>query len=48
VTAYADQRGRASGLNWLTHDVVTTPFTLATIRAADSKAPARGSAVNNP
>ena len=48
MTAYADQRGRASGLNWLTHDVVTKPFTQATIRAADSKAPASGGAVNNP
>jgi hypothetical protein len=48
MTTYADQRGRASGPNWLTHDVVIKPFTLATIRAADSKAPASGSAVNNP
>ena len=34
MTAYADQRERASGLNRLIHDVVTKPFTLATLRAA--------------
>jgi two-component system, cell cycle response regulator CpdR len=34
MTGYADQRERASGLNTLIHDVVTKPFTLATIRAA--------------
>ena len=34
MTAYADQRERASGLNTLIHDVITKPFTLATIRAA--------------
>lgn len=34
MTAYADQRERACGLNRLIHDVITKPFTLATIRAA--------------
>jgi two-component system cell cycle response regulator CpdR len=34
MTAYADQRERASGLNTLIHDVITKPFTLADIRAA--------------
>jgi CheY-like chemotaxis protein len=38
MTAYADQRERASGLNTLIHDVITKPFTLATIRAAVSEA----------
>jgi two-component system, cell cycle response regulator CpdR len=42
MTAYADQRERASGLNRLIHDVVTKPFTLATIRAAVSNALAAG------
>ena len=34
MTGYADQRERASGLDALIHDVVTKPFTLATIRSA--------------
>jgi two-component system cell cycle response regulator CpdR len=38
MTAYADQRERASGLNTLIHDVITKPFTLATIRAAVGEA----------
>jgi CheY-like chemotaxis protein len=38
MTAYADQRERASGLNTLIHDVITKPFTLATIRAAIGEA----------
>jgi two-component system cell cycle response regulator CpdR len=38
MTAYADQRERASGLNRLIHDVITKPFTLATIRAAVDEA----------
>jgi two-component system, cell cycle response regulator CpdR len=38
MTAYADQRERASGLNKLIHDVVTKPFSLATIRAAVAEA----------
>jgi CheY-like chemotaxis protein len=38
MTAYADQRERASGLNSLIHDVITKPFTLATIRAAVDEA----------
>ena len=32
MTGYADQRERAHGLDALIHDVVTKPFTLATIR----------------
>jgi CheY-like chemotaxis protein len=38
MTGYADQRERASGLDALIRDVVTKPFTLATIRGAVSKA----------
>jgi CheY-like chemotaxis protein len=38
MTAYADQRERASGLNTLIHDVITKPFTLATMRAAVDEA----------
>jgi two-component system cell cycle response regulator CpdR len=32
MTGYADQRERAHGLDALIHDVVTKPFSLATIR----------------
>jgi two-component system cell cycle response regulator CpdR len=42
MTGYADQRERASGLNMLIHDVITKPFTLATIRAAVDEALAAG------
>jgi two-component system cell cycle response regulator CpdR len=42
MTAYADQRERASGLNLLIHDVITKPFTLATVRAAVNDALAAG------
>jgi two-component system, cell cycle response regulator CpdR len=38
MTGYADQRERASGLHVLIHDVITKPFTLATIRAAVDEA----------
>jgi CheY-like chemotaxis protein len=34
MTAYADQRERASNLDALIHDVVTKPFSLAQIRGA--------------
>ena len=34
MTGYADQRERASGLEALIHDVITKPFSLATIRSA--------------
>ena len=34
MTGYADQRERASGLESLIHDVLTKPFTLATMRSA--------------
>ena len=34
MTGYADQRERASGLDALIHDVITKPFSLATIRSA--------------
>jgi DNA-binding response OmpR family regulator len=34
MTGYADQRERAHGLEALIHDVVTKPFSLATIRGA--------------
>jgi two-component system cell cycle response regulator CpdR len=42
MTAYADQRERASGLNRLIHDVITKPFSLGTIRAAVNEALAAG------
>lgn len=34
MTGYADQRERAHGLDALIHDVITKPFSLATIRSA--------------
>jgi two-component system cell cycle response regulator CpdR len=34
MTGYADQRERAYGLDALIHDVITKPFSLATMRAA--------------
>lgn len=34
MTAYADQRERAHGLEALIHDVITKPFTLAEIKTA--------------
>ena len=34
MTGFADQRERASGLDALIHDVITKPFSLATIRSA--------------
>ena len=42
MTAYADQRERACGLNRLIHDVITKPFTLAAIPAAVTDALAAG------
>ena len=42
MTAYADQRERAWGLNRLIHDVITKPFTLAAIQAAVSGALSAG------
>jgi two-component system cell cycle response regulator CpdR len=42
MTGYADQRERAFGLTTLIHDVVTKPFTLATIRTAVGEALAAG------
>ena len=42
MTAYADQRERARGLNRLIHDVITKPFTLAAIQAAVTDALAAG------
>jgi two-component system, cell cycle response regulator CpdR len=38
MTAYADQRERASGLDRLIHDVITKPFTLDAIRATVANA----------
>jgi two-component system cell cycle response regulator CpdR len=38
MTGYADQRERAHGLDALIHDVVTKPFTLATLRTAVAEA----------
>ena len=34
MTGYADQRERAQGLDALIHDVITKPFTVATLRDA--------------
>jgi CheY-like chemotaxis protein len=42
MTGYADQRERASGLDALIHDVITKPFSLATIRSAVNDALASG------
>jgi two-component system, cell cycle response regulator CpdR len=42
MTGYADQRERACGLDALIHDVVTKPFSLATIRSAINGALAEG------
>jgi CheY-like chemotaxis protein len=42
MTAYADQRERASNLDALIHDVILKPFTLAEIRAAVADALAAG------
>ena len=38
MTGYADQRERANGLDALIHDVLSKPFSLATMRAAVSDA----------
>jgi two-component system, cell cycle response regulator CpdR len=38
MTGYADQRERAHGLDALIHDVITKPFSLATMRTAVSGA----------
>ncbi len=38
MTGYADQRERAYGLDALIHDVITKPFTLATLRSAVNEA----------
>jgi len=38
MTGYADQRERAHGLDALIHDVITKPFSLATIRSAVNEA----------
>jgi len=38
MTGYADQRERAYGLEALIHDVLTKPFSLASLRTAVNKA----------
>jgi two-component system cell cycle response regulator CpdR len=38
MTGYADQRERAHGLEALIHDVITKPFSLASIRTAVNQA----------
>ena len=45
MTAYADQRERASGLDARIHDVITKPFTLAEIKVAVNEALAARSKV---
>ncbi|CAL8968238.1 response regulator [Rhodoplanes serenus] len=42
MTAYADQRERAHGLEALIHDVISKPFTLAELRVAVDEALAAG------
>src|SRR5882724_3716624 len=42
MTAYADQRERASNLEALIHDVVLKPFTLAELKAAVTEALTEG------
>ena len=44
MTAYADQRERASNLDALIHDVILKPFTLAEIKAAVNDALKAGKA----
>lgn len=51
MTAYADQRERAAGLEARIHDVITKPFTLAEIKVAVNEAlaarrDAQASAIN--
>jgi DNA-binding response OmpR family regulator len=51
MTAYADQRERAFGLDRLIQDVISKPFTLETLRAAVAtalRAAARGQAGHRP
>ena len=38
MTGFADQRERAHGLDALIHDVITKPFSLATVRSAVNEA----------
>ena len=38
MTGYADQRERAHGLDAIIHDVLTKPFSVATLRAAAAEA----------
>lgn len=38
MTGYADQRERAHGLDAIIHDVITKPFTLASLRGAVEEA----------
>ncbi|MEZ5787023.1 MAG: response regulator [Xanthobacteraceae bacterium] len=47
MTAYADQRERAYGLEAIIHDVITKPFTLAEIKVAVSEALASRPAGNS-
>jgi len=42
MTAYADQRERASNLEALIHDVVLKPFTLAELKTAVADALTEG------
>jgi two-component system, cell cycle response regulator CpdR len=38
MTGYADQRERAHGLDAIIHDVISKPFSVATLRGAVSEA----------
>ncbi len=42
MTGYADQRERAHGLDAIIHDVITKPFSVATLRATVDEALAVG------
>jgi len=39
MTGYADQRERAHGLDAIIHDVISKPFSVATLRGAVTEAP---------
>jgi DNA-binding response OmpR family regulator len=38
MTGYADQRERAHGLDAIIHDVISKPFSVATLRGAVTEA----------
>jgi two-component system cell cycle response regulator CpdR len=46
MTGYADQRERAHGLDAIIHDVLSKPFSVATLRAAVNSAGGAGAELN--